>query len=154
MHRALILIALAVAAPTAFADVYRWVDAQGEVHYSDRPVEGAELVKATNPRPTRVNDDDGPARPSPRVQTAAVNPGTPSLSEERDNQRAVQADVASAREKQCKEAKDRYQRSIQASRIYRTNDAGEREFLSPAEADQLRLSNREAMNLACAPPSG
>lgn len=149
MHRALILIALSAAAPTAFADVYRWVDAQGEVHYSDRPVEGAELVKTTAPRPSR-GAEDAPVRPTPRVQTAAV---TPSLSDERDNERAVQADVAGVREKQCKDATERYQKSIQARRIYRTNDAGEREFLSDAEADQLRLSNREAMTLVCSPPS-
>lgn len=153
MHRALVLIALAVATPAAFADVYRWVDAQGEVHYSDRPVEGAELVKTTAPRPSR-GDDDSPARPAQRVQTAAASTGSPSLSDERDNERAVAADVAAQRDQQCKEAKERYEKSIQARRIYRTNAAGEREFLSDTEADKLRLGNREAMTLVCSPPSG
>jgi hypothetical protein len=43
MRNILILISLFPAFVNA-ADVYRWTDADGEVHYSDRPKEGAELV--------------------------------------------------------------------------------------------------------------
>jgi hypothetical protein len=43
MRNILILILLLPAFANA-AEVYRWTDADGEVHYSDRPKEGAEVI--------------------------------------------------------------------------------------------------------------
>jgi len=59
--------------------------------------------------------------------------------------------VAETKDKQCKEAKDRYQKSLQARRIFKTDDKGEREYLSDADADKLRIEARETMDLACGP---
>lgn len=42
--RYLFLIICLVLASAASAEVYRWTDADGQVHYSDRPHEGAESV--------------------------------------------------------------------------------------------------------------
>ncbi len=39
------LLALLAAAPAVAQDVYRWVDANGTVHYSDKPRDGAERVQ-------------------------------------------------------------------------------------------------------------
>src|SRR5262249_35211359 len=36
------------------ADVYRWVDDHGGVHYSDQWVPGSEVIKSSRPRPTNV----------------------------------------------------------------------------------------------------
>ncbi len=47
----LITGALAVAAIPAGADLYRWVDASGTVHYSDTPQPGAEKIEL---KPTNV----------------------------------------------------------------------------------------------------
>ena len=44
--------AFAFAASLAQADVWRWKDAQNKWHYSDVPVEGAELIKSTLRSPT------------------------------------------------------------------------------------------------------
>lgn len=52
----LITGALAIAAVSAGAELYRWVDENGTVHYSDTPREGAELItlKPTNVIPGRA----------------------------------------------------------------------------------------------------
>lgn len=42
--RVFILLVALLPAVAAAAEVYRWVDDDGEVHYSDRPQEGAETV--------------------------------------------------------------------------------------------------------------
>jgi len=42
--RILLLIFLTVYSAAIAAEVFRWVDDSGEVHYSDRPHEGAEMV--------------------------------------------------------------------------------------------------------------
>ncbi len=130
----------------AQADVYRWVDASGEEHYSDRPVEGAELVRTTSPRPP------GPASAPPRAvataSAAAISPAGDTLAS-RDAERAVAKDLAAQRAKDCTEAKARYEKSLQARRIFRTLENGEREFLSDAEADKVRVGNRVTMETAC-----
>lgn len=142
MRPALVVsLALALAPLTAQADVYRWVDATGEEHYSDRPVEGAELIRMTTPRPATP-------RSAPPPRTAAVaSPGeAPPTS---DTARAVAKDLAAQRARECSEAKARYEKSLQARRIFRTLENGEREYLSDAEADQVRLDNRARMDAAC-----
>ncbi len=37
MHRSLIAVALLLLAPLATAQVYKWTDASGTVHYSEAP---------------------------------------------------------------------------------------------------------------------
>ena len=44
MHRVLLMVLLLVAGLASAAEVYRWVDDSGQVHYSDRPRDGAERV--------------------------------------------------------------------------------------------------------------
>ena len=71
------------------------------------------------------------------------------LTEEKCWQAAVQKDVSAARAEQCKQAREKYQKSVEARRTYRVNQAGEREYLSDAEADQGRLNARLEMERSC-----
>lgn len=88
----LITGALAVAAIPAGAELYRWVDASGTVHYSDTPKEGAEQItlKPTNvirsrapaatPRSQNTQSAEEGAEPGsdePPVQYTAVNITSP-----------------------------------------------------------------------------
>lgn len=144
---AILALAVALAPLCAQADVYRWVDSSGEVHYSDRPVEGAVLVKTANPRPA------SPADPVPS-RVAATPYAAPAVSPEaatREAERAVAQDLAEKRARECTEAKARYDKSLQARRIFRTLENGEREYLTDAEADQVRITNRTTRDAACGP---
>jgi len=62
---------------------------------------------------------------------------------------AVQKDVSAARAEQCKQAREKYQKSVEARRVYRMNAAGEREYLTDAETDQARLNARLEMERSC-----
>jgi hypothetical protein len=65
----LILTVLA-SAPLLAAQVYRWVDKDGVVHYSDQPVPGAEVLPlASAPKPGSV--------PQTYTPSAGRNPETP-----------------------------------------------------------------------------
>lgn len=44
---------VALAAPAAYAQVYKWVDGQGKVHYGDTPPEG----QKNKPKPLELLDD-------------------------------------------------------------------------------------------------
>ena len=52
--RAIFVIFGLLAASTALAQAYRWVDDDGITHYSDRPVPGAERVILPNSSSNRV----------------------------------------------------------------------------------------------------
>ncbi|KRE85415.1 hypothetical protein ASG75_07420 [Rhodanobacter sp. Soil772] len=48
MHRSLIAVALLLLAPLAVAQVYKWTDASGTVHYSEAPpAQGTKFSKVT-----------------------------------------------------------------------------------------------------------
>ncbi|MBV6418515.1 MAG: hypothetical protein CMLOHMNK_03389 [Steroidobacteraceae bacterium] len=140
-----ISFALAFASLVAHADVYRWVDATGEEHYSDRPIEGAELIRTTAPRPP------GATSASPRVATAATptSSASPEAASTRAAEKEVAKDLAAQRSRDCADSKARYEKSLQARRIFRTLENGEREYLTDAEADKVRVANRAAMDAAC-----
>ncbi len=139
-------LALALAPLAAQADVYRWVDSSGQEHYSDQPVEGAELIRTTNPRPPGASGT--PSR-STAMASRSTNTPTSEAAATRDAERAVARDLAEQRAKDCAAAKARYEKSLQARRIFRTLENGEREYLSDADADKVRVDNRAAMDAAC-----
>ena len=63
------------AASVAAAPTYRWVDAQGQVHYSDRPVEGAvevELQGIQSYTPPAIDTTDVGASAPPASTDAAT----------------------------------------------------------------------------------
>jgi hypothetical protein len=146
------LLALALAAPAAFAQVYKWTDANGQVHYGDRGPPNATQVKAPTP-PTTPPADAAPAAPAakpaaPNANAAAESAPAP-VSREQAQQ--VRRDVATARAEQCKTAKENYDKAIRAHRVYRTNEKGEREFVSNAEADEMRLQLKATIDATCGP---
>jgi Domain of unknown function (DUF4124) len=137
----------------AHADVYRWVDDQGEPHYSDRWVPGSELIKSSKPHPQ--NPDSSASRSSsPQYPTPAAAEHASAQQSERANEQAVKQDVAKTKEVQCKQAKERYQKAIEARRIYKPGKEGDsdRVFMTDAETDQYRAQARNDVTLACGSP--
>ena len=133
----------------AQADVYRVVDGQGHVQYTDRWEPGAELVKVDKNRP---NPDATVTRQSTeRSKIAASNERIASQQADQNTTKSVQADVAKTREEQCKQAKERYQKAIQARRIFRSGKDGQKEYISDADADAYRIQARKDMDSVCGP---
>jgi hypothetical protein len=75
MRRILVTLSLLIPA-LASGQVYKWVDSDGKVHYSDRPVAGAETigVPARKARPPKDNPRAGQASPGPYAQFEIVAP--------------------------------------------------------------------------------
>ncbi len=121
-------------ASVAQADVWRWTDPNGTIHYSDSWVPGSTLVK-TDSRANYSAPSSAPAASAPSSGPAA--PADQSQAER--DKRTVAADVAKTTAEQCKKAKEDYDRAIQARRIYKGETAGQRQYLNDAEADAYRL---------------
>jgi hypothetical protein len=152
MLRPVIVSALITAGlcSVAHADVYRWVDDKGEPHYSDRWVPGSELIKSDKPHPQTPTPSASNPTPAATQHTAAPTAA------DRANEEAVKQDVAKSRDVQCKQAKDRYQKAVDARRIAKPAQPGDtdRVYMTDAETDAYRAQARSDVTLACgsAPP--
>ncbi len=107
---------------------------------------GSELIKSNRQRPVGP-DADTPRPVADSSKTDADTPpaDTPSSA----TNQAVKQDVAKTREKQCKDARDAYQKAIQARRIFKTGKDGQREYISDADADAYRAQVRSDMDALC-----
>ena len=116
--------------------IYTWVDENGKRHYSDTPghedAVSVQLVWHSAGTLDDIADDeagDGYAYPG---ETA----------EERAEREAADAYY-------CKRAKEIFESYLNAPRLYRTNDAGEREYLSEKDAAATIAETKARMNELC-----
>ena len=156
MTRLLTILALTLGlALPAAADVWKWVDATGKTHfvdtmkpiftwvdefgkrhYSDTPghedAVSVELVwhsAGTLDEVEEGESDDGYAYPG-------------EAAEERAEREAADAYY-------CKRATEIFESYLNAPRLYRTNDAGEREYLSEKDAAATIAETKARMNELC-----
>ena|ERR1700722_14173281 len=138
MKRLLLFAALVAWSGMAGAVVYKWVDAQGKVQYGDRPPDGvnAEVVEllgthiARAPAKAADSSASGQAKPDP-------------------TKKAVDEDVAQAREKQCADAQDRYKKLIEGRKPYKLGPDGARQYLSSDEIDSARVDAKREVDSVC-----
>jgi len=124
---------------SAYADVYKTVDAQGQVHYSDQWSPGAEVIKTNQS-----------ARALEANQAAAPPSAPPSTDPQQAAQKAVAADVAAVHADDCKKLQDAYDKEIRARRIIKPGSTADNpDFMTDAEADAERVKTKQAMDEAC-----
>ena len=119
----------------AHADIWKWVDEDGNVHFGDMPApknaENAELVKYTpGTRPTSPSSKD---QTSTSLGKEIDQDETPAEKREREDAQAYY----------CNQAKEIYRSYVDATRLYRSSENGRREYLSEQEASAA-LANAEA----------
>jgi hypothetical protein len=121
----------------AAAEMYRWVDSEGKVHYSDRPTPGSAEVQVRvpgdSPAPAVAGDGGAPAE--------AVEP----LPEE---------DATQVRNKLCDKARERLANYEKADSLYEGDATGARRALSVDEQVQAIVKARREVAAACVQPSG
>ena len=132
---------------SAHADVYRWVDKHGVVHYTDEWRPGA----------TRIVTATGTASGSggaPAASTATEDKAANQQIRQAADQRAVHTAEAKLRAERCKKAKSVYHRLIFARRLYTVGKNGQRHYMSDAQADAARVKARALVNQFCTPGGG
>jgi hypothetical protein len=117
--------------------IYTWVDDVGKVHYSDKPdhedAVSVELVwhsKGTlDDLESADESGDGYAFPGETAEERA----------EREQAEAYY----------CKRATEVYDSYVNAPQLYRTNDSGEREYLSKAEGEAIIAETKAKVDELC-----
>ena len=120
---------------TANADIWKWVDEQGNVHYGDTPAR----EYASNAVRVRYTAGNLSASTSNASQTATSRGKDLDPAETPEERRARE----DAQAYYCKQAKDIYDSYAGAPRLYRTGEDGQREYLSDEEM-AATLANAEA----------
>lgn len=143
-----VLAGLLLAAAAQGGEVYVVTDTQGNRVYTDRPQTlPAERIKMATSETTTADA----ARAQQRMDAYAAQ-------EAADEAQAVQAAqagkarelTAEDRAQRCVEARERYQASMNAIRLYEEGPDGERRYLSSEEIDAARANARQAMDTFCA----
>lgn len=156
LFRALVVLAATMVLP-AQAELYKWTDADGHVHFTDKKPESS---------PGKVETLKAPRVTGPGGRTAENAPAAGSsngdllqrqkrmadiLAQEREQgeQQAArkQAELA-ARKRKCLELRD-YRRNVEGSRLYDINDKGERVFIDDKQYDQHLRELGQAIQEAC-----
>ena len=119
----------------AHADIWKWVDEDGNVHFGDMPApkytENAELVKYTHEK--RSTSPSGKDQASATLGKDINREETPAEDRKREDAQAYY----------CNQAKEIYRSYVGATKLYRTSENGRREYLSEQEASAA-LANAEA----------
>jgi len=142
MRSAMIIAALMISAPLVASDVYRSVDAEGNVVYSDRPEDGSAVkvaIAATAPStPISV----------PQRSAAAAESATQEADDE-TVEAAERAQLAQDRAENCVLARQRAETYATSRRLYEVAEDGERVYYNDAELAQARLDAQSEVSRWC-----
>lgn len=146
----LVLALCSLATGAVAGSVYKWMDRDGQVHYTDRPPRSTDAkIIAVIQQSTGVSESEAVAAAAGESGGAADTPPDPAPEAASAAMRqAVEADVAKARAEQCKKAQERYQNYVESYRVYREKD-GKREYLNARELDEARLRARQDVDTYC-----
>lgn len=139
--------ALMVSGLAVAAEIYKWTDEDGNVHYEDRPVGETDMehldIRSRNTDNTVVQarlDADSKARAASR-QVASEAPPEMTREEVRAEQQA--------RQEKCMQYRAQLESFLRSQRLYKEDDAGEREYLSEEEIMAARSRVEDQIQEYC-----
>ncbi len=135
---------LALITPAEAADVYRWVDEHGRVHYSDQPHQGGETPMRVAPAAPR---DPNLAQRQQR-QKRLLQIYAEDREREEAAQRKQQAQQAE-RDRRCRDARHRVAHLDQGGVFYQFDDDGNRHYLSEQDVEARKARWRSEVSKWC-----
>jgi hypothetical protein len=137
MKRVLLFTALIIWSAVASAVVYKWSDAEGKVHYGDRPPDGvkAEIVEGLG---THVYAQPA-ATPAPA--RAAAQPAAAAAKDKPLD--------AAAHDAQCSAAQARLKQATEGRHLFKAGPNGERDYLTSDQIDAERADAKKEVDTVC-----
>lgn len=140
-------LTVAVSAGAGAADVYRWTDIDGRVHFSDSPPNGVVTVEKLT---IRSAPTDPAQLAATEAQMALRAKQSTMESDLRQNQSQRASEDAAAKEKACEAARTRYAGVVESRKFVTTDKDGKDSWMSGADADQMKADLRAKMDETCA----
>jgi catalase len=151
MDRKFLVLVLSAAALTtsAFAgEIYKFVDDDGNVHYVDRPTgeSGEERMAITY---TGTSSEAVTARVQQRRDyMSALDEARSEAKSQREAEAQARTEMEQ-RAAKCQEHRARLESYLQSRRLFRENEAGEREYLDEEQTMEARRKVEEAIQKNC-----
>ncbi len=151
MNRKFLVLVLSAAALTTGAsagEIYKYVDEQGNVHYLDRPSgeSGEQRMDITYGSTSSASVN---AQVKRRSDYMAALDETRKEKQSRQEAEAEARAEMEARAAKCEENRARLESYLQSRRLYRENEAGEREYLDDEQILEARRKAEEAIQETC-----
>jgi hypothetical protein len=151
MNRKILVLVLSAAALTtsAFAgEIYKYVDEDGNVHYLDRP-SGESGEERLDISYSGTSSEAVSARVQKRRDyMSALEEARSETSSQREAEAQARAEME-ARAAKCQEHRARLESYLQSRRLFRENEAGEREYLDEEQTMEARRKVEEAIQENC-----
>lgn len=150
----LVTLMLAAVTTAAVAEtVYKWIDARGQVHYTDLPPRepGARILATYQGAGNVLAAEDAEEPATAGTLPAGFRESDAPDGDTRAAAVAVQRDLAATRAEQCKQAQARYRQYIESRRLYRETPDGQRQYLSEAELARARVDAKKDVDELCGP---
>jgi hypothetical protein len=142
------LAVILIAGQSALAgDMYKTVDPQGGVVYSDHPLSSAS--QRISVQVTAPNSDEAArlAKEQAMLTADAAQQAQQALREaEQQKQKAAQE---SAQKQRCDAARNRYAVFSAGGRIFKSDEQGNRVYYSDQEIEEQRAASKAVMDSAC-----
>ncbi|HYA19204.1 MAG TPA: DUF4124 domain-containing protein [Burkholderiales bacterium] len=151
-----VFVSALFAATNGYCDVYKWVDSDGTVHYSDQPAPATTPEQTLNIRSGTTAGSDAGANKAPATrsyieQDAEFRKRQVEADEKRAKEQKALAD-AQNRQKNCDMAMANMRALQSGQRITRTNDQGERYYLDDSQRQQDIATTQKSIDSWCNPP--
>lgn len=138
------MLAVMLLPAMAVADLYKWTDAEGRVHFTDKKPESAARVetlkapRALAPGGAAVDVQSSPSGGSQLERQRRMADILAQERERREAEASKKEKEAAVRKQKCLELQD-YRRNVERSRVYDINDKGERTYMDDkAHAAHMR----------------
>ncbi len=128
-------------------EIYKWTDADGDVHYGDRPI-GTD-VERLDMISTSTDNDAIQASIEARHDREAARSDARSKRDKADQAAADAKAEAAQRDVKCQESRSQMQTYLQSRRLYKQDDAGERVYLDEDQTMQARADAQEMIQKYC-----
>lgn len=142
------VLALTVSTGAMGNEIYKWIDADGNVHYEDRP-SGAASEERLDISYNRTNNSAVQERIQARLEARKAREEADSMAAASEKEAADNAAAEEARRKQCESARARLESYRQARRLYRTDESGERVYLDEVQQAEARQKAEEQIAELC-----
>lgn len=131
-----LLLAIAVASPACVAEIYKWKDKHGKLHFGDRPPPDVEAPQEVDIKNAPVADGQPPDSAERLDRQRRLLDSYASDREEKKQAAAKDKEQKAQRARQCIQAKHNLKVMKQAGVHYSLDDIGEEVYASDAEREK------------------
>jgi hypothetical protein len=141
-------MAMTIASGAVANEIYKWTDENGNVHYEDRP-SGAATEERLHMTYNRTSSSAVHQRVQARVDARTAREEAKTAAEASEKEAAENAAIAAERAQKCEKSRARLESYLQARRVYRTDENGERVYLDDDQRQDARKKAEEQISEFC-----